>query len=85
MNNFIAAKQRGQQKLPVKLTKQGIKLSMGDLTISKNIGNKKLLVQRRMYVPENQKLQPFLLPQHHNPASQSHPGYKAIFQKLEEN
>ena len=38
-----------------------------------------------MYVPENQELQLFLLEQHRNPASQGHPDYKAIFQKLEKN
>ena len=78
MNSLIAAKQHGQQKLSIELTKQGIKLSMKDLSISKN-EPKRLYVKRRIYMPENKKLQLFLLQQYYNPANQSHLGYKAMF------
>ena len=65
LNSFIAAKQRGQQKLPVELTKQDIKLSMRDLTVSKN-KPKVLYVKEKMYMPENQELQLFLLQQYYD-------------------
>ena len=59
-------------------------LSMGDLIMSKN-KPKRLYEKEKMYVPKSEKLQLFLLQQHHNPASQNHPDYKAMFQKLQEN
>ena len=42
-------------------------------------------MKEKMYMPENKKLQPFLLQQHHNLASQIHSSYKTMFQKLQEN
>ena len=84
VNSLIAAKQHDQQKLPIKLTKRGIKLSMENLTISEN-KPKRLYMKGKIYVPKSKKLQLFLLQQYHNPASQSYLGYKAMFQKLQEN
>ena len=79
VKEIIDAKARSLRKLPTVLTKKGIVLSMGDLKIE----NKQLYVKNRMYVPENELLQLFLLQQHHNPPIYGHPGYKAIYQKIQ--
>ena len=87
LNSIIAAKQAGFQKLPLNLTKQGIKLAIADLTLE-NSGrgeSVRLYVKDRMYVPSEEKLKLFLLQQHYNPLTQGHPGYKAILPKLFEN
>ena len=80
LNIIIAAKQTGLWKLPLDLTKQGMKLAMGDLTL-RNSGrgeNVRLYVKDRMYVPDDESLKLFLLQQHHEPSTQGHPGYKAM-------
>ena len=82
VNSIIAAKEQGLRKLPVELTKQGIKLAMGDLTIEGSGNARRLYVKGKMYVPNNENLQLFLLKQHHDPPAHGHPGYKAMFQKL---
>ena len=61
VNSLIVAKQHGQQKLLIKLTKQNIKLSIGNLTTNENKSNKRLYVQKKLYVSIDQKLQLFLL------------------------
>ena len=78
VNSLIAAKQCDQRKLLIERTKQSIKLSIRNLIISKN-KPKRLYVKGKMYVPESEKLQLFLLQQHHNLANQSHSGYKAMY------
>ena len=80
VKNIIAAKQASFQKLPSDLTKQGIKFAIGDFTL-KNNGrgrNVRLYVKDRMYIPSEEKLKLFLLQQHHNFPTQSHPGYEAM-------
>ena len=87
LNSIIAAKQAGLQKLLADLTKQDIKLAMGDFTLE-NTGRKsstRLYVKGKIYVPNDEKLRLFLLQQHHNPPTQGHPGYKAMLWKLLEN
>ena len=86
LNSIIAAKRAGFRKLPADLTtKQGIKLAVGDLTIEGDRSSTRLYVKGKMYVPNDQNLKLFLLQQHHEPAMQGHPGYKAMLQKLLEN
>ena len=80
LNSIITAKQEGLQKLPAKLIKQGIKLAIRDLTL-RNSGcgeSVRLYVKDRMYMPNDNSLKLFLLQQHHNPPTQSHPGYKTM-------
>ena len=87
LNSIIDAKRQGLRKLPADLTKQGIKLSMGDLTL-RNRGrgrSVRLYVKSRIYVPNDNSLKLFLLQQHHDPPTQGHPGYKAMLRKLLEN
>ena len=87
VNSIIDAKQQGLRKLPADLTKQGIKLAMGDLTLknSGRGGSVRLYVKGRMYVPGDKRLKLFLLQQHHDPPTQGHPGYKAMLWKMLEN
>ena len=85
VNNIIDAKRQGLRKLLAKITKQGIKLAMGDLTLGGSGRSTRLYVKSKMYVPNDQNLKLFLLQQHHEPAMQGHPGYKAMLQKLLEN
>ena len=85
VNSIIAAKQSGLRKLPADLTKQGIKLAMGDLTLQGSGRSTRLYVKGKMLVPNDENLKLFLLQQHHNPAIQGHPGYKAMLWKLLEN
>ena len=54
---------------------------MGDLKIK----SKQFYVKNKMYVLENKSLQLVLLQQHHNPPIHSHPGYKAMYQKIQAN
>ena len=85
MNSIIAAKKRSLQNLLAELTKQEIKLAMGNLTVESSGNGKRLYVKHRMYVPNDKNLQLFLLQQHHNSATQSHPRFKAMHQKLQKN
>ena len=85
VNSIIAAKQSGLRKLPADLTKQGIKLAMGDLTLAGSGRSTRLYVRGKMYVPNEEKLRLFLLQQHHDPPTQGHPRYKAMLRKLMEN
>ena len=84
-NSIIAAKRAGLRKLPAKITKQGIKLAMGDLTLGGSGRSTRLYVKSKMYVPNDENLKLFLLQQHHNPPTQGHPGYKAMLWKMLEN
>ena len=84
-NSIIAAKRAGLRKLPAEITKQDIKLAMGDLTLKGSGKSTRLYVKDKMYVPNDENLKLFLLQQHHDPAIQGHPGYKAMLQKLLEN
>ena len=61
VKEIMKAKAHGLQKLLTALTKKSIVLSMTDLKIGKN---RRLYVKNRIYVPENELLQLFLL-QHH--------------------
>lgn len=81
VKEIVNAKKSGLWKLPQALVKKGIALSMGDLKIE----NKRLYIKNRMYVPDNKKLQLYLLQQHHDPPIQGHPGYKAMYQKIQAN
>ena len=87
VDSIIAAKQAGFRKLLAELTNQGIKLAMRDLTLKNNGrgGSTRLYVKGKMYVPDDEKLRLFLLQQHHDPPTQGHSGYKAMFRKLLEN
>ena len=86
LNSIIAAKQAGFWKLPANLTtKQGIKLAMENLTLGGSGRNTRLYVKSRMYVPNNNNLQLFLLQQRYNQPTQGHSGYKAMLWKLLEN
>ena len=85
VKTIIKAKQKDLQKLPADLTKQGIKLAMGDLTLQGSGRSTRLYVKGKMLVPNDENLKLFLLQQHHNPAIQGHPGYKAMLWKLLEN
>ena len=76
VKEIMDAKARSLQKLPKALIKKDIVLSMGDLKIK----SKRLYVKNRMYVPENEPLQLFLLlQQHHNPPIHGHPRYKTLY------
>ena len=79
VKEIMDAKARGLQKLPTALTKKGIRLSIRDLKIK----NEQLYMKNRMYVLENKPLQLFLLQQHHDPPIHGHPGYKAMYQKIQ--
>ena len=81
VKEIIDTKARGLRKLPKALTKKGIVLSIGDLKIE----SERFYVKNRMYVPENKPLQLFLLQQHYDPSIHSHPGYKAMYQKIQAN
>ena len=81
VKKIINAKARGFQKLLTALTKNDIRLSMGDLKIK----SKHLYVKNKMYVPEDKPLQLFLLQQYHNPLIYGHPGYKAMYWKIQAN
>ena len=85
VNSIIDAKRQGLRKLPTKITKQSIKLAMEDLTVGGSGRNTRLYVKSKIYVPDDQNLKLFLLQQHHEPAMQGHPGYKAMLRKLLEN
>ena len=87
VNSIIDAKRQGLRKLPADLTKQGIKLAMGDLTLRNNSRGEsvRLYVKDRMYILNDKSLKLFLLQQHHEPPTQGHPGYKAMLWKLLEN
>ena len=85
VKSIIKAKQKDLQKLLADLTKQSIKLAIGDLTLRGSGRSTRLYVKSKIYVPNDQNLKLFLLQQHHKPAMQSHPGYKAMFWKLLKN
>ena len=85
LNSIIAAKRAGLRKLPAKITKQGIKLAMGDLTLQGSGRSTRLYMKSKMYVPNNKKLKLFLLQQHHDLPSQGHLEHKAMLRKLLEN
>ena len=79
VDSIIAAKRAGLWKLPANLTtKQGIKLAMEDLTLRGSGRSTRLYVKGKMYAPDDNNLKLFLLQQHHKPAIQGHPGYKAM-------
>ena len=61
MNSIIAAKKQGFQKLSAELTKQNIKLAMGDLVVERNGATKRLYVKSKIYIPNDKNLQLFLL------------------------
>ena len=86
-NSIIAAKQAGFWKLPAEITKQGIKLDMGDFTLknSGGGGSVRLYIKGRIYVPNDESLKLFLLQQHHEPPTQGHPDYKTMLWKMLEN
>ena len=87
LDSIIAAKQAGFWKLPTEITKQGIKLPMGDPTL-KNSGRRdsvRLYVKGKMYLPNDESLKLSLLQQHHKPPTQGHLGYKTMLRKLLEN
>ena len=68
------------------LTKQGVKLAIGDLTLNSDPGGStRLYVKSKIYVPDDEKLRLFLLQQHHDLPNQGHPGYKSMLRKLLEN
>ena len=81
VKKIINAKACGLQKLPKALIKKGIVLSMRDLKIK----NKRFYMKNRMYVSENEALQLHLLQQHHDPPIYGHPGYKAMYRKIQAN
>lgn len=85
VKNLIAAKKQDLQKIPTELARQGIKLAMKDLTIKKISSNKKLYIRNKMYVPNDQILQLFLLQQHHNSPVHSHLKFKTMLQNLQNN
>ena len=85
VNNIIDAEWQGFWKLPADLTKQDIKFAIKNLTLKGSWRSTKLYVKGKMYVPNNKSLKLFLLQQHHNPAIQSHSGYKAMLWKFLEN
>ena len=85
VKGLIAAREQGLRKIPPELAKQGIKLAMGDLTVEGSGTSKRLYLRSRMYVPNNENLQLFLLQQHHNPPTHGHPGFKTMLRKLQEN
>ena len=78
LNSIIAAKRAGLRKLPAKITKQGIKLAMRDLTLQSSERSTRLYIKSKMYVPNDKKLKLFLLQQHHDSPLQGHPGHKAM-------
>ena len=78
LNSIIAAKQAGLRKLLAKITKQGIKLAIRNLTLKDSRRSTKLYVRDKMYVPNSKNLKLFLLQQHHNLATHGHPEYKAM-------
>ena len=81
VKEIINAKACDLRKLPTVLTKKGIVLSMEDLKIE----SEQLYVKNRMYVSENKLLQLFLLEQHYDSPIHGHPGYKAMYQKIQAN
>ena len=81
VKDLMDTKTRDLRKLPTMLIKKSIVLSMEDL----KIGNERLYVKNRMYVLENKALQLYLLQQHHDPPIHGHPGYKAMYQKIQAN
>ena len=85
VKSLIAAKNQGFQKIPANLAKQGIKLAIGNLMVERSGISKRLYLRRKMYAPNDKNLQLFLLQQHHDPPTQSHPGFKPILRKLQEN
>lgn len=76
VEEIMGLKARSLWKLSTTLTKRGILLSMGDLRVE----NGRLYVKT---VPDNEALQLYLLQQHRNPPVQGHPGYKAMYQKIQ--
>ena len=56
LNSIIAAKRAGLWKLPTEITKQGIKLAMGDLTLQGSGRSTRLYVRGKTYVPGEKKL-----------------------------
>lgn len=58
---------------------------MENLTINKNNRNTNLYMKNKMYISNDKSLQLFLLSQHHNLPTQSHPGFKTMVQKLQKN
>ena len=82
VKKIMDAKTRGLRKLPTALTKNGIVLSMEDLRIGKN---GQFYVKNKMYVPENEALQLYLLQQHHDPHIRGHLEYKAIYCMIQAN
>ena len=61
LNSIIAAKRASLWKLPAKITKQGIKLAMGDLTLEGSGRSTRLYVKGKMYVLNDENLKLFLL------------------------
>ena len=63
VNNIIDAKRQSLRKLPADFIKQGIKLAIGDLTLNDSGcgGSIRLYVKSKMYIPDNENLQLFLL------------------------
>ena len=77
IKEIMNAKAYSFRKLPKALIKKDIILSMRDL-----IKSKQFYVKNKIYVPENEVLQLYLLQQYHNSPIHSHPGYKAMYQKI---
>ena len=79
VKEIIDTKTHSLWKLLTALTKKSIVLSMRDLKIK----SKQLYVKNRIYVLEYKLLQQFLLQQHHDLPIHGHPGYKAMYQKIQ--
>ena len=74
----MIAKVDGLQKLSGEILKK-VKLSMGDFRVDRD----KLYVKRRLYIPDNNQLKVCMLRQHHDVPKQGYPGYKTIFQSMQ--
>lgn len=75
------AKRANARKLPRELTKQGIKLALGDIEIQDD----RVYYKTRLWIPQSDKLKLHLLKKHHEPPMQGHPGYRNMYSKLMEN
>jgi hypothetical protein len=75
---MIKAVNKGLPQLPAPIRSQGVKLSMADLTVRDN----QLWVNKRLYIPESNRLQQRIIETYHQPTTAGHPGWKGTYRKV---
>jgi hypothetical protein len=75
---IIKAVNEGLPWLPAAIRTQGVKLSMADLSVRDN----RLWVNKRIYIPESQRLWHRIIETHHQLTTAGHPGRKGTYRRV---